>query len=273
MPYIAGRGSIQDVYHSGNVYVNNVAVATWLSPNTSAAFAADISVPAVDIADISTTATTQAASLVSVPMAAAAVSQNAIEAEYQGTPTAEVTTSSAITTAVSSDLVGWLAARVDEGGRGLWTRQSPPQGKGPPVSPGNPNITGVWTSIGLKNYASNDQTAWCMGFVNFALKQCGYRWCPEASSWAIRNNPGKWNATSVPLDQGQPGDIGLWSYGHVNFVYTAKNGRYTFVGGNQGGQDVTDHNPQTSTVSIAWPGGYKPPHDNTLLGLWRPSKS
>lgn len=32
MPYIPGGGKISDVYHSGNVYANNVPIALWLSP-------------------------------------------------------------------------------------------------------------------------------------------------------------------------------------------------------------------------------------------------
>jgi hypothetical protein len=113
-----------------------------------------------------------------------------------------------------------------------------------------------------------------MGWLNWALKQNGYVWCKEASSWAIRNKPEKWNAVSVPLDQGQPGDIALWNYGHVNFVYKVlAPGRYTFCGGNQGGKDITNNNPLNSTVSESWPGGYRLPGNNTLIGLWRPSKT
>jgi hypothetical protein len=29
MPYVPGGGKIEDVYHSGNVYVNNVPIALW----------------------------------------------------------------------------------------------------------------------------------------------------------------------------------------------------------------------------------------------------
>ena len=46
MPYIPGGGAqktsnlpaVSDVYHSGNVYVNNVPVALWLAPGISSAF-------------------------------------------------------------------------------------------------------------------------------------------------------------------------------------------------------------------------------------------
>ena len=275
MPYIqtgqpqrrTDNPGVQDIYHSENVYINNVAAGVWQKPGASAAFAIDIAVAAVTA--INDVAAQEAAGLTSRPMPAAAVSANAIEQDYQGTPAAEVTTSSAITSAVASDIVPWLAARLDESNRGMWTRQSPPQGKGAAVSPGNPNITGIWTAIGIPQYSNNDQTAWCMGFVNFGLKQCGYRWCPEASSQAITTNPGKWNATQVPLNQGQPGDICFWSYHHVNFIYTANNGVYTFVGGNQGGGG---NNPSSSSVTNSWPNGTTD-GKGTLVSIWRPSKS
>jgi len=38
MPYIAGGGKIDDVYHSGNVYINNVPVALWMNPGISSLF-------------------------------------------------------------------------------------------------------------------------------------------------------------------------------------------------------------------------------------------
>lgn len=276
MPYIPGGGKISDVYHSTNVYANNVPVALWQPPGASAAFASDVAVTAVPSISISVNAVSEAASLTSAPMPADAVAANAIESSYQGTPTDAVTTSTgAVTTVVSTDFVGWMAARIDEGNRGMWTRQSPPQGSGPAVSPGNTNITGIWTAIGLSNYASNDQTAWCMGFVNFALKQNGYVWCSEASAIAIKNKPERWNATPITdLTQGQPGDIALWNYSghnHVNLVYTASDGKYTFCGGNQNGKSVSN-NPQNSCVSQSWPGGYHPPGNGTLIGLFRPSQ-
>ena len=276
MPYIPGNGKIQDVYHSTNVFANNVPVALWNPPGASASFSGDIAVVAVPAISINANALAEAASLTSVAMPSNDVAQGAIESDYQGTPSSEVTASTGtVSTAVSTDFVAWMAARIEEGKKGMWTRQSPPAGKGPAVSPGNPNITGIWSSIGLNYYASNDQTAWCMGFVNFALKQNGYCWCPEASAIAIKNKPQKWNATQVDITQGQPGDIALWNYNgqnHVNIVYTADNGKYTFCGGNQNGKSVSN-NPQNSCVSQSWPGGYKPPGDGSLVGLWRPSKT
>jgi hypothetical protein len=281
MPYVqggtsqgnSGRPEVVDVFHSGNVFANNVPIALWQAPISSASIAYDVAVPQLSSADLDQTAVQEAAQLTSQPMPATAVAQGAIEADYQGTPSTAVTTSTGeISTATSSDIVTWLSARLDEAGRGMWTRQSPPAGKGAAISPGNPNITGIWSSIGLSAYSNNDQTAWCMGFVNFALKQCGYRWCKEASARSISANPARWNAKQIPLDQGEPGDIALWSYSHVNFIYKNLGGKYTFVGGNQGGKEKSNNNPQTSTVSESWGGGYKAPGDGSLVSIWRPSK-
>jgi CHAP domain len=280
MPYqpgavVHGVTHIADVYKSGNVYANNVKVALWLPPGVSEAFAFDPVVAPANSYEVSTEAVAEATALAASPpsVPATSVAQGAVESGYQGTPKIEVTTSTGIiTNAVSTDLVAWMTARIDEGKKGMWTRVSKPA-PAPPASKAesNPNLMGIWTSIGLSYYANHDQTAWCMGFVNFALKQNGYVWCKEASSWAIRDRPQKWNATRIDLDKGQPGDIALWNYGHVNFVYTANNGKYTFCGGNQGGKTVTN-NPQNSCVSQSWPSGYKAPGDGTLIGLWRPSK-
>ena len=272
MPYIPGGGKISDVYHSTNVYANNVPVALWQPPGASAAFASDVAVTDVPSISINVNALSEAASLTSAPMPANAVAANAIESSYQGTPTDAVTTSTgAVTTAVSTDFVGWMAARIDEGNRGMWTRQSPPQGSGPAVSPGNTNITGIWTAIGLSNYSRNDQTAWCMGFVNFTLQGSGYRFVPTASAQAITTNPQRWNATQIPKEQAQPGDIAYWSYHHVNFVYTATGGKYSFVGGNQTPKGGSN-NPEDGDVTISYPGG-TPASNGNWVSCWRPSRT
>lgn len=286
MPYqpgavVHGVTHIADVYKSGNVYANNVKVALWLPPGVSEAFAFDPVAPVSTSYEVSEAAPAiaEAATLTTpVVVPVTSTEQSAIETGYQGTPATAVTTSTGIiTTAVSTDFVGWMASRVAEAKRGMWSRVSDPAPK-PPASKAasNLNIMGIWSSLGMTWYANHDQTAWCMGFVNFALKQNGYAWCKEAAAVAIRDKPQRWNAVSVPLDQGQPGDIALWKYGtgnHVNFIYSrTANGAYTFVGGNQGAKDVSN-NPVTSSVSQSWLTGYKVPGNGTLIGLWRPSKS
>lgn len=51
MPYIAGSGRIQDVYHSPNVYANNVLIALWQAPGGTGAYSLNVNAPSVVIAD------------------------------------------------------------------------------------------------------------------------------------------------------------------------------------------------------------------------------
>jgi hypothetical protein len=109
-----------------------------------------------------------------------------------------------------------------------------------------------------------------MGFVNWVLKRTGYRYVQTAASIDIQKRATAYGAAKIPLNQGQPGDVALWSYGHVNFIYTANNGRYTFIGGNQSSREQNNNNPSSGSVTKSWPSGYAPPGDRSLVGLWRP---
>ena len=149
------------------------------------------------------------------------------------------------------------------------------------VGPDNPNITRIWSDLGFKGATwEDDQTAWCMGFVNWTLKQCGYRYTRNTMALDISTQTSKWNATKVPLSDAQPGDIALWQYGksnHVNFVYNNKGGKLTFVGGNQkrkGAVGKVSNNPPGGSVSESWPTGYSVSGgDGSLIGVFRPSKT
>jgi len=140
-------------------------------------------------------------------------------------------------------------------------------------NPSNSNIVRIWIDLGYPNqaYWRSDQTPWCMGFVAWTLKQCGYRYYQTASSWAIRDSASKFGATKVSPAEAQGGDIVLWDFGHVNFVYTATNGKLTFVGGNQGGKS-RDNNPNSGDVTISWPSGWTQAKGG-IVGIWRPSKT
>lgn len=292
MPYVqagspqkwANLPGVKDVFHSGNVFANNVAIALWQDPvnSTSAVFANDIAVEQVAIdplivAEVNAKNAIYTSNPSAFAMPSEAVEQGAIEPYYQGTSDqtgndiGEITLTD-LGTPIAGDIVPFLTARLEEANRGLWGRTFQATG----VS--NPNIMGIWKSIGLTGF-TNDTVPWCMGFVNFALKQSGYRWCREAGAIAIQNSPGRWNATSISINAGQPGDIALWDFGgpkHVNFIFEGSNGRYTFVGGNQSGKSVTNNNPSRSSVTKSWPGGWTPGKNkpgSMLVGLWRPSKT
>ena len=314
MPYIPGKRvhgvvHVKDLYNSPNVFANQVAVGLWQEAGLSSAFAYDVPAITVSVTEFSPAYIAEAQNLPPQQISKESIANNVVEQGYRGTPTSSLLSDppTQTTGAVPSgkvepqtgepnqliipestasgdpvELVEWLRARLIEGQRGMWNRLSPPA-PARPVSPGNPNIIEMWKSVGLRQFTNNDQTPWCAGFMNFALKQSGYKWLQDASSWTIRNSPGKYGATAIPLNQGQPGDIALFSFGHVAFVNLAVNGAYSFIGGNQSGGQRTaktpnNNNPVQSCVSESWvsPDGrtpyYKNGGDRSLVGLWRPGK-
>lgn len=279
MPYIPGSGRISDVYHSGNVYANNVPIALWLSPGASGTFGGISVSVAVELDPL---VVEEVASQVNTYVSAqngqpneyynAAASADGVKGNYAGTiddgQASTSTTVSAISTDTTfSSIVPFLNQCLDEAAQGKW-RETGQGGK-----PSNPTITGIWQNLGYPNSSpwTTDQTAWCMGFINFGLKSSGYRYFQTASAAAITTNPEKWGAVQVPKDQAQPGDIAYWSYRHVNFVYTVQNGKYTFVGGNQtprGGKN----NPDDGDLTLSYPNGTGANNAN-WVSCWRPTKT
>ena len=288
MPYIQGGGpqgtsglpSVSDVYHSGNVYANNVPIALWKSPGASGTFGGiSVSVSVVDfdndpiVSSAISTATSQVNAYIANPSQYynAAASADGVKGNYAGTIDDGMVNSTA-TSMISTDttfssIVPFLDKCLDEAAQGKW-RETGQGGK-----PSNPTITGIWQNIGYPNSGiwTTDQTAWCMGFINFGLKSSGYRYFQTASAAAITTNPEKWGILApVPKDQAQPGDIAFWSYRHVNFVYTAQNGKYTFVGGNQ--SPKASNNPSDGDVTKSYPGGTGANNAN-WVSCWRPVKT
>ena len=278
MPYIPGTGRLTDVYHSGNVYANNVPIALWQSPGGSGTFggisvSVSVELDPLVVEEVTSQVNTYVAAQNGQPNQyySAAASADGVKGNYAGTVD-DATTATAAVSTISTDttfssLVPFLSKCLDEAAAGQW-RETGQGGK-----PSNPTITGVWQNLGYPNSGiwTTDQTAWCMGFVNFGLKSCGYRYFQTASAAAITTNPDKWNAVQVPKDQAQPGDIAFWSYRHVNFVYTAQNGKYTFVGGNQtpsGGKN----NPDDGDLTKSYPNGTGANNAN-WVSCWRPSKT
>lgn len=278
MPYIPGTGRLSDVYHSGNVYANNVPIALWNSPGGSGTFggisvSVSVQLDPLVAEEVSNQVNTYIAAQNGQPNQYynAAAAADGVKGNYAGTID-DATTASGAVSAISTDttfssLVPFLSKCLDEAAAGKW-RETGQGGK-----PSNPTITGIWQNLGYPSSSpwTTDQTAWCMGFVNFGLKSCGYRYFQTASAAAITTNPEKWNAVQVPKEQAQPGDIAFWSYRHVNFVYTAQNGKFTFVGGNQtpsGGKN----NPDDGDITKSYPGGTGANNAN-WVSCWRPSKT
>ena len=277
MPYIPGTGRLTDVYHSGNVYANNVPIALWQSPGGSGTFggisvSVSVELDPLVVEEVTSQVNTYVAAQNGQPNQyySAAAAADGVKGNYAGTVD-DATTATAAVSTISTDttfssLVPFLSKCLDEAAAGKW-RETGQGGK-----PSNPTITGVWQNLGYPNSGiwTTDQTAWCMGFVNFGLKSCGYRYFQTASAAAITTNPEKWNAVQVPKDQAQPGDIAFWSYRHVNFVYTAQNGKYTFVGGNQ--SPKASNNPDDGDVTKSYPNGTGANNAN-WVSCWRPSKT
>lgn len=201
-----------------------------------------------------------------------------VKSNYQGTPDTSGVGESIINPSNpnitnGSDLSGWLEEQLTKTNTdGFWLET----GMGGADS--NPNILGIWKDIGFGNKApfNTDQTAWCMGFVNYGLKQNGYRFLQTARAFDIRDRLEDFGAQRVmDISQAQPGDIALWKYSHVSFVYKNNNGALSFVGGNQKSRSSvggTKNNPSQGDVSISWPNGYAAPGDGSLIGIFRPVK-
>jgi hypothetical protein len=275
MPYVqggttqsrSGRPEVADVHNSSNVFINNVRAALWLPPGTSESFAGGFSPPAAisitpeQIGNYSTILDYQ-----NNPTAYEVNSDDQVKKFYAGTPDQPAEVGEAFRSAASAgDIVPFLSQLLSEAGKGMWDET------GMGGRPSKANITNIWKELGYSgNPWTSDQTAWCMGFVNFVLKKTGYRYVQTARAFDIRDRAAKYGAVRVPLDQGKPGDVALWSYSHVNFIFSAEGGRYTFVGGNQSSKDRNNNNPTSGTITKSWPGGYRPPGNNSLIGIWRP---
>lgn len=171
---------------------------------------------------------------------------------------------SMISGAEAGDIAAFLSRQLALAKEGHWSETGMKGGKS------NPNILAMWKDIGLENIGKNDQVAWCAAFVNWTLKQCNYRYVQSARAFDIRDKPSRWNATKVT--DPQPGDIIVWSYSHVSFVYQVKDGKIIPCGGNQGGGKASDNNPKGGTVSINYAGGISPSH-SAIVGIYRPNKS
>ncbi len=286
-----GRGSHRNpVMSTGSntVFVNNIPLCREGdsancghkgAPGSSNVIAADIVpqsfvIPPVIIpAAVQARIDSQTNSYVANPSRFQVESNNQVKRNYPGTPEQPSSVGTSLidtspTSATASDIPGFLSQILSEAAKGAW-EETGMKGK-----PSNPNIIGIWKELGYPSSGAwlTDQTAWCMGFVNYVLKKTRYRFIQTAWAYDIRTRAGAYKATQIPLNQGQPGDIALWSYGHVNFVYTATGSSYSFVGGNQSSSAKNNNNPSSGSVTRSWPSGYRVPGDGSLVGLWRPSR-
>ena len=268
MPYVQGGTSqgksglpeVRDVYHSGNVYINNVAVALWQPPGESAsASTISFNIPVSNLFSKpdSPQATDQQPYTPPVtPPSEAANTEAGVKPGAPGDTDAPPITDQPETKCDGNKptVVPFLTQCLQEASKGGW-RETGQGGK-----PSNPNILALWKNIGLS--FGSDQVPWCAGFACFAMKQSGLKWVREAGARNLASKlPGLDSGYKDVTGQAlKPGDLVLWGVGHVNFVYTANNGRYTYVGGNQApgnGANPPVRDPHNDgDVTISYKGGH-----------------
>jgi predicted chitinase len=190
-----------------------------------------------------------------------------VKPNFAGTPKDDGQGKSLIAGGNTSDIAAFLEKQLQATAQTNYWRETGQAG-----ADSNINITRIWADLGYPKQGMwlSDQTAWCMGFVNWTLKQCGYRYVQTASAKAIAANPEKWGATKVSVENAEPGDIVLWNYSHVNFVYRNTNGKLSFVGGNQS-PSKGGNNPNDGDVTNSWPAGWNASRGG-IIGIFRPSK-
>jgi len=133
----------------------------------------------------------------------------------------------------TADISKWLDRQLALASNGYW-RETGIELTGT-IQPSNQNILGLWRNLGFSQeyWTLSDQTVWAMAFVNYGLKQNGYRYVQTPYSKDIELRFNDFRFTRVKPEDAQPGDIVLWANDHVNFVYQKKNNALTFVGGSQ----------------------------------------
>lgn len=138
------------------------------------------------------------------------------------------------------------------------------------IQPSNPNIIDLWRNLGFTRefWTLSDQTNWAIAFVNFGLKQNGYRYVQTPNPKDIEIRIDDYRFTRVKPEDAQPGDVVLWANDHVNFVYQNAGGRLTYIGGAQSPDirfDIGDG--RIGDVSLTTDGGCP------IVTIVRPSKT
>ena len=199
-----------------------------------------------------------------------AAAESGVKENYPGTPESGGSGESIIVDPKNvppsaADICGFLNEQLKLAASGYWSET----GMGGRRS--NPNIIRIWETLGIDKarsaYWRTDQTPWCMGFVNYCLKICGYRFVQTARAYDAIDEQKRYKSIQIPLSQAQCGDIAVWNFSHVNFVLGKEGGRYAFVGGNQSERGRrNDNNPSQGSVTKS----YGPP--SKIIAVYRPVK-
>lgn len=170
----------------------------------------------------------------------------------------------------TADIQAWLTEQLTLADNGYWRETGLLIGANK-YAPSNPNIVNLWKNLGFKNefWTSTDQTPWAMAFINYGLKQNGYRYVQTPSSEDLRLRSSEYRFIQISgKSAAQPGDIALWRGGHANFVYENNNGTLRYVGGGQSPSAASRINDRRiGDVSIVGDVGC------TLVAIFRPSKT
>lgn len=186
----------------------------------------------------------------------------------------------------TGDLVSFLQKQFDLAQEGYWAERAMKSGT---VADSNPNIIAMWKDIGLFGCVSRpvpdgkggfasggDQTAWCMAFVTWCLKQNGYKWCQTARAADISAAPEKFGC--IKVTEPKNGDIVHIKFNpggnHVGFVWDVQpNGKFTILGGNQGGSGG-DNNPKAGSVTKSYKNAMSVSgaRNVNVIGIYRPTK-
>jgi GH24 family phage-related lysozyme (muramidase) len=156
----------------------------------------------------------------------------------------------------TANISKWLDKQLELAANGYW-RETGFELTGE-IQPSNPNILSMWRNLGftLEYWTQSDQTVWAMAFVNYGLKQNGYRYVqtPHPRDLEIRFED--YRFSRVKPEDARAGDVVLWANDHVNFVYENINGTLRFVGGAQPPDSRLDiGDGRIGDVSIVGDGG------------------
>lgn len=168
----------------------------------------------------------------------------------------------------SADIKAWLDKQLMLADNGYWRETGVEISRR--IQPSNPNIIDLWSNLGFTReyWTLSDQTPWSMAFVNYGLKQNGYRYVqtPHPKDLEIRLEDYRFMRVSPA--EAKPGDVVLWTNDHANFVYENKDGVLSFVGGSQppaASKGISDG--RIGDVSVVGSGG------SSISAILRPSKT
>ena len=168
----------------------------------------------------------------------------------------------------TANIKSWLDKQLSAASYGYW-RETGIELTGT-IQPSNHNIIDLWRNLGFtKEYWTlSDQTNWAIAFVNFGLKQNGYRYVQTPNPKDLEIRIDDYRFTRIKIEDAAAGDVVLWANDHANFVYENIGGVLRFVGGAQPPLESLDiGDGRIGDVSAVTDGGCP------IVAILRPSKT